>query len=141
MLDQTDRQILTLLQANSRLKIKDMAEAVHLTAPAVTARLQKMEEQGVIQRYTVELNRHQTGCMVHVLVLVTLTEGNHQSYKDYVSRFAYHVDRHYRIAGNGCYHLEMYFEKIEDLSHFLDGLERYASYQVSTVVNFIAFDD
>ncbi|MFA9413462.1 MULTISPECIES: Lrp/AsnC family transcriptional regulator [unclassified Streptococcus] len=100
MLDQTDRQILTLLQANSRLKIKDMAEAVHLTAPAVTARLQKMEEQGVIQRYTVELNRHQTGCMVHVLVLVTLTEGNHQSYKDYVSRFAYHVDRHYRIAGN-----------------------------------------
>ncbi|MFC3927437.1 Lrp/AsnC family transcriptional regulator [Streptococcus caprae] len=140
MLDQTDRQILELLSDNSRLKVKEIAEQVHLTAPAVSARLQKLEEKGIIRAYTIDIDRSQTGCAVHVVVTVTLNQPHHTAYQAYVHSFGYQVARHYRTAGAGCYMIELYFPNNEDLAVFLDGLEAFASYQVASVVNVVQID-
>lgn len=50
MIDQTDKEILTLLEEKSRMKVKEIAEQVHLSAPTVSQRLIKLEEDGVIKK-------------------------------------------------------------------------------------------
>lgn len=54
-MDDLDRQILRLLAENARMPVKDIARQVALTSPAVSSRIRKLEQEGVIRSYTVVL--------------------------------------------------------------------------------------
>ena len=54
-LDKLDKKILTLLTQNARMPVKDIAKQVSLTSPAVSSRIRRMEQQGIIGGYTVRL--------------------------------------------------------------------------------------
>ena len=56
-MDDLDRKILALLAKNARVPVKEIAEQVALTSPAVSSRIHKLETDGVIGGYTVTLNR------------------------------------------------------------------------------------
>jgi DNA-binding Lrp family transcriptional regulator len=51
-MDETDRRIVALLRENARRSFKDIGEHVHLTAPAVKRRVDRLERDGVIRGYT-----------------------------------------------------------------------------------------
>jgi DNA-binding Lrp family transcriptional regulator len=51
-MDETDRTIVALLREDARRSFKDIGRHVHLTAPAVKRRVDKLEEEGVILGYT-----------------------------------------------------------------------------------------
>ncbi|MDW3191786.1 MAG: Lrp/AsnC family transcriptional regulator [Cytophagales bacterium] len=55
-MDIVDAKIIELLMANSRISGADIARRVHLSLPAVTERLRKLSETGVIESYTVKLS-------------------------------------------------------------------------------------
>lgn len=50
-LDDINRDIVDLLQEDGRMSYRELGERVGLTAPAVTERVRKLEEQGVIRGY------------------------------------------------------------------------------------------
>lgn len=56
-LDETDRKILRLLTSDGRRPYSDIADAVDLSAPAVSDRVSRLKEQGVIRRFTVDVDR------------------------------------------------------------------------------------
>jgi DNA-binding Lrp family transcriptional regulator len=51
-MDDTDRRIVALLRENARRSFKDIGRHVHLTAPAVKRRVDRLERAGVIRGYT-----------------------------------------------------------------------------------------
>jgi DNA-binding Lrp family transcriptional regulator len=51
-LDGIDRRIVALLRENARRSFKDVGTHVHLSAPAVKRRVDRLERQGVIRGYT-----------------------------------------------------------------------------------------
>jgi DNA-binding Lrp family transcriptional regulator len=51
-LDAVDRRIVALLRENARRSFKDIGTHVHLTAPAVKRRVDRLESEGVIRGYT-----------------------------------------------------------------------------------------
>lgn len=55
-MDATDHEIIAILQKNARISNKQIAELVHLTPPAVTARIKKMEQDEVITGYRAVVN-------------------------------------------------------------------------------------
>lgn len=52
-IDQTDRDILQLLRDNARRPLREIATAVGLTVAPVQRRIARLEQAGVIDRYTV----------------------------------------------------------------------------------------
>ncbi|MFC6989312.1 winged helix-turn-helix transcriptional regulator [Haloplanus sp. GCM10025708] len=56
-LDETDREILRLLTSDGRRPYSDIADAVDLSAPAVSDRVSRLEEQGIIRQFTVDVDR------------------------------------------------------------------------------------
>lgn len=56
-LDETDRRILELLAADARRSYSDIADDVGLSAPAVSDRVAKLQASGVIERFTVDIDR------------------------------------------------------------------------------------
>lgn len=60
-LDETDREILALLQQDSRRSFAEIAKAVSLSAPAVKRRISRLEDLGVIRGYTLRLDHAKLG--------------------------------------------------------------------------------
>ncbi|ERH10053.1 MAG: transcriptional regulator [halophilic archaeon J07HX64] len=69
-LDDTDREILRILTADGRRSYSDIAEQVELSPPAVSDRVDRLQELGVIRRFTVDIDRdllrEGTGALVTV---------------------------------------------------------------------------
>lgn len=55
-MDEIDKKILNELCKNARVSVKDLAEMVYLSAPAVKTRIEKLEESGVILGYAAKIN-------------------------------------------------------------------------------------
>ena len=55
-LDDIDLKLIYLLMDNSRLSISELAERLGVSRPTVRSRLDRLEQEGIIQRYTIELN-------------------------------------------------------------------------------------
>jgi len=69
-LDETDLEILSLLAEDARRPYSDIGEAVGLSGPAVSDRVKRLQESGVINRFTVDIDRSQLRAGVPVLVRV-----------------------------------------------------------------------
>lgn len=71
-LDETDITILELLAKNSRQSYSDIGEQVGLSGPAVSNRVQRLQESGIIQQFTINVDRSQLRAGVPILVTVAL---------------------------------------------------------------------
>jgi len=74
-LDDTDREILKLLAENARQPYSEIAEAVGLSPPAVSSRVDRLRELGVLERFTVDLDRETLRDGSSALVTVHATPG------------------------------------------------------------------
>ena len=66
VLDSTDRTLIALLRANSRISNRALAEQLGLSPPACLRRVQRLERDGVILGYTLQLGRPAAGLSAFV---------------------------------------------------------------------------
>ena len=69
-LDHVDREILRMLQENARMSLKDIAEAVFLSSPAVSVRIDNMIEAGYIEGFHATVNPVKMG--YHIKAFINL---------------------------------------------------------------------
>ena len=85
-LDETDLEILRLLVSDARRPYREIAETVGLSAPAVSDRVTRLKERGVIRRFTVDLDRQQlregTPILIHLDVAPGRVEALRESITD-----------------------------------------------------------
>ncbi|MGI4985345.1 MAG: Lrp/AsnC ligand binding domain-containing protein [Janthinobacterium lividum] len=75
-LDRIDRRILTLLQQDGRMAMKDLAEQVGLSITPCIDRVKRMERDGVITGYYARVDPVQLGASLLVFVEITLDHKN-----------------------------------------------------------------
>jgi DNA-binding Lrp family transcriptional regulator len=83
-LDETDRRILELLTADARRPYSDIADDVGLSAPAVSDRVSKLRESGVVNRFTVDVDRSELRGDTQVLVTLSPTPGSTSPVSEHV---------------------------------------------------------
>lgn len=71
-MDQTDRRILRLLQRDGRMTNVELARHAHLSPPATHDRVRRLQEDGVIQGFTVRLDPLMLDRALLIFVEVTL---------------------------------------------------------------------
>jgi len=135
MLDHTGMGILRELSKNSRITMKELGEKVHLTGQAAAARVAKLEENGIIERYTIEVDQPKLGCLIHAWINIYTKSTHHQPYLSFIETQENYVLNNYKISGDSCYLLECKFPSNEVLDQFLVELNKYVNYQLSIVIN------
>ena len=73
-LDSYDTRLLAELQADARLSLAELGRRVHLSQPAVTERVRKLEAAGVITGYRATVNLGALGYGIGALVRVGRTD-------------------------------------------------------------------
>lgn len=129
-LDGVDWEILNCLTENSRAQWKDIGAQVHLSGPAVAARVQKMADLGIIEGFTVKTNPQKLGKTVAAMVTVFMKTTAHSQFQAFLAQEASIVEAH-RISGGGCYFLKMAARSPEELNGVLDKILNYGNFQVS----------
>lgn len=130
-LDAIDCRILEALQKDARLRVTDISRLVGLSTPAVTDRVRRLEETGVLS-YRAEINPRALGYAVSAIVRVSP-----QSRKLHVipniARDVPEVTECYRITGEDCYFMRVYLRSIDDLEDILDRFTPYGRTTTSIV--------
>lgn len=115
VLDERDRKILSLLQADADTPVTDIAEAVALSASACSRRIARLREDGYIARTTAELDRRRMGLPTTVFVIIRT--GSHAA--DWLEKFHAAVAtipeivEVHRLTGNFDYILKMVLPNVE----------------------------
>ena len=130
MIDGIDREIIKQLKENAKLQWKEIGEKVHMTGQAVAARVRKLEEAGVIKRFTVEIDQSKLDSTVTAFVTVFMTGSDHHAFQRF-ARSRQEVLEMHRISGGGCYWLKVCTANHEGLNEFLDLLLKYGNYRIS----------
>lgn len=135
MLDNTDMEILDELSKNGRIKMKELGEIIHLTGPATSARVAKLEDIGIIEGYTIKVNQVKLGYFIHTFITIITESISHQPYLSFIKTQEEYLINNYKISGDGCYMLECRFPSTELMNQFLEELNKYANYKLSIVVD------
>ena len=83
-LDETDMQILSMLAADARRPFSEIGAEIGLSGPAVSDRVTRLEESGVINTFTIDVNRAALRAGVPVLIDLTLPPASLSAARDAV---------------------------------------------------------
>lgn len=67
-MDAIDRKILQLLERDARTPLKQLAKAVYLSSPAVSARIRNLEQQGILTGYRAVVDIQRIGYPIQAFI-------------------------------------------------------------------------
>ncbi len=71
-LDEMDKKILHALSRDARLSVEKVAEQTNLSPTPVRRRIKRMETEGIIRRYTVDVDMEKAGYGLTLYVFLKL---------------------------------------------------------------------
>lgn len=129
-MDEIDFQILKLLKENSRRQWKEIGESIHMTGQAVGNRIRKMEDEGIIEEYTISVNELKLGKTIQAFIMVFLKSNRHLEFQKYLTENP-DIKEVHRISGEGCYRIKASISDQAALNNTLDEILKYANYRIN----------
>ena len=123
-LDKTDKKILRLLQQNARAPIKEIASKLYMSSPAISARIAKLEESGVITGYHAQIDPAALGYTIKAFVNLEVDPKQKAEFYDYIENIENVVECSY-VTGEYSMLIETLFEGTAGLDHFVTQLQRF----------------
>lgn len=117
MIDEIDKQILNILQADARIANAEIARQVGLAPSAVLERVKKLEERDVIQGFETKLNPAELDFGLTAFVAVRTHECCSETDK-FLAEIPEVLEVH-DVAGEDSYFLKVRVKNTEDLSRLL----------------------
>lgn len=117
-MDRYDRRIAQALAADARVSLKDLAQAVHLSPPSVAERLKRLEERGVILRYTAEIEPRALGFALQAIVRVRPLPGRSSAVESVLEAIP-EICECDKVTGDDCFVVRLYVRSIDQLDELL----------------------
>lgn len=119
MIDETDRQILSILQQNARTSNAEIARQVEMAPSAVLERIRRLESRGVIQGYEARINPEALGLGVLAFVFVRSTDFDGEAKTAELLAGIPEVLEAHHIAGEDCFLLKVRARDAKTLGRLL----------------------
>ncbi|MDN3956295.1 Lrp/AsnC family transcriptional regulator [Sporolactobacillus laevolacticus] len=132
-MDEFDQKIISWLTKNSRLTWKQIGEKIHMTGQAVGQRVQRLIDQGTIQRFSIE-RRYD----VIQFITIYMSSSDYAGFEHMIIQNPDCIEAH-KISGDGCYMLKTSFSDTEKLDDFCTQLLKFGRYKVNSSIRKIEF--
>jgi Lrp/AsnC family leucine-responsive transcriptional regulator len=106
VLDQTDWRILDALQRDGRMSFADLARTVAMSPSAVSERVRRLEETGVIAGYRATVSPERVGLSILAFVRLRYPTGNYRPFHALLDSTAEIVEAHH-VTGEDCFVLKV----------------------------------
>jgi Lrp/AsnC family leucine-responsive transcriptional regulator len=132
LLDPLNVRLLHALAGNPRLSMSALARLVGRSAPAVTERVQRLEEAGVIRGYLLDIDPAAVGLPVAAWVRVRPGPGQLPKIAALAAELPQVVECH-RITGEDCFLMKVHVAAVDQLETVLDRFLMYGQTTTSIV--------
>lgn len=133
-MDDTDKKILNILQANARTNIKEIGSKVGLTSPAVSERIRKLEENQIITGYHAHINRHKLDKSISVFIMGDIPPSKFNQFIEFCNKTESIVELHHVIGSNNVI-LLAYFRDTPHMEKLILSLKCYGKTETSVILS------
>jgi Lrp/AsnC family transcriptional regulator, leucine-responsive regulatory protein len=132
-IDSKDIEILEALQANARVPLSEIGRSIGLSQPAISERVTRLEEAGVIEGYSARINPRALGLALMAIVRLRTT---HEHIKTCLKKFSeiQHIMEVHRVTGEDCFVLKVLVPAPEDLETIVDRIAGFGAVTTSLVL-------
>lgn len=131
-MDEIDLKLLRLLQKNSRTPIKTLAGEVRLSSPAVSARIERLEKQGVIRAYTLDLDPLQLGHHILAYVHLDMQPAQKAEFYPFIAAIPNVLECNC-VTGNYSMLIKVSFPSTQDLDGFIGKFQQFGKTETQIV--------
>lgn len=132
LLDELNLRILSELRCDPRVTMAELGRRVGLSSPAVSERVRRLEETGVIKGYSIEIDPAAVGLPLAAYVRVRPNAGQLNRIADLARQIPEIVECH-RITGEDCFILKVYLPAMDQLDRLLDRFLVYGTTTTSII--------
>lgn len=132
-LDDTDVKIISELKKNGRISMTELGKKVYLTSQAVKNRLERLQDLGIVQRYTVNVNCPVFGYATHGIFELTTREETRAAFLHFVESTDFHILHCYQVDGEDHFFIDAHFDSEDSMSSFVQTLTPYGTVIVHPV--------
>jgi Lrp/AsnC family leucine-responsive transcriptional regulator len=133
-LDNTDHKILEILQTNARVSMKDLGKMVGLTAPAVSERVKKLEDSGVITGYMASINYAKLGRTISAFIDISMASENYSRFLE-VAEKDDRIIECYHVTGGDSLILKVLVSNINELEELIEEVKKMAKTNTSIILS------
>ncbi len=140
-IDNLNWNILKSLQTNARQSNTEIGRQVGISSPAVSERIKKMEDAGIIRGYHAHISPIETGYQLKAIITLRAFMGMLKPFLEKVKTYD-EVLNCYRITGNENIVMEVVLKNQKHLETFIDQLIMYGETKTQIVLSHVvSFND
>lgn len=134
LIDELNRKILKCLQQNARQSNAEIGRQVGISSPAVSERIKKMEDMGVIEGYKALVSPFEIGYQLKAIITLRAFMGKLKPFLNMVKSLD-EVVNCYRITGDENIVMEVVLKDHKHLEAFIDNLIIYGESKTQIVLS------
>lgn len=135
-IDEMDIQIMNLLKMNARMSLKELSNEIHLTTPALSARIDKLEKAGFIKGYHADVDLEKLGYKIKAFIQISVLPEDQRKFYDFVQREDNILECDH-ITGVYSMLLKVVFPSTADLDVFIGRLQEFGRTETQVVFSTI----
>lgn len=124
-IDQIDTRILTELDRDARQPISELARLVGLSAPSVTERVRRLQNEGVIRGFTIDTDHKALGYQIRAMVWIRPLPGKLHLVERMIQDIPQFVECD-KITGDDPFLARLVVHSIEEMDDVLEKLSDHA---------------
>lgn len=134
LLDKTSWELLKALQKNGRASYRELGSQIGLSTPAVSERIHKLEDAGIITGYRAVLDLEKLGRTITAFVSVQTTPEKNTPLIKFIQASPAVLECHY-ITGRSSFILKIAVTSIGKMEQFINKVSHYGTTQTSIVMS------
>lgn len=135
-IDTLNWKILKCLQESARLSNAEIGRRVGISSPAVSERIKKMEDAGIITGYLTKVSPFEAGYQLKAIITLRAFMGKLKPFLEKVKTYS-EVINCYRITGNENIVMEVVLKNQKHLEDFIDQLISYGETKTQIVLSHV----
>jgi Lrp/AsnC family leucine-responsive transcriptional regulator len=134
LLDGIGKHIVDLLQKNARISFSDLGRKVGLSTPAVTERVRKLEEAGVISGYHAAIDAAKVGLPVTAFIHITTPSQNYSKINAILDSLDAVLESHH-ISGEASFITKVAVPSVAHLESLVEKLSPFGQTKTTVVLS------
>lgn len=123
-MDNIDYKIISLLQKNGRMPLKQLAEQVYLSSPATAARIERLEKDDIITGYTACINHKKLGYPITAFINLELQPAQKPSFYPFICNHPNVLECNC-VTGHYSMMIKVAFQSTEMLDAFIGQIQQF----------------
>ena len=123
-LDSVDKKIIAMLQKNARIPVKEIAKEVYLSSPAVSARISRLEKEGILKGFHALVNYEAFGYGIKAFINLSVEPYQKKEFYPFIQSIPNVLECNC-VTGDYSMLIEVAYQSTVELDHFINELQQF----------------